>query len=246
MKRESTLSSNIKWAFCRINWAAYRASMMICLILLICPAVMRAQDGTLPEGQRYRHPLFNGLSVSFNAFPPALTLFGKGYASFEGMATVDLHHRFFPQFSAGVGYCDHESANEVRYQTDPAPFFKAGMAYNFKYNDENGDDFYGAFLRVGYAHSESEVSNLYYTDGYWEPQGPISIDDMKSNSCWLELGGFIKVKVASHLSLGWDASFRPFLHKGSTPSGHPYFVPGYGPTTTSFGFAFHIYYDLKD
>lgn len=198
----------------------------------------------LPDGVKYRYPLLNGLSLSFNLFPPVVDLFGKDYCNYEAMATLDLHHRFFPQVSAGLGYCNAESDDLVKYKSEMRPFLKAGMLYNFNYNDMRPDDYWGVFLRFGYAHSEAKVSNLYYNDGYWGKQGPISIDDLAFNSLWMEIGGSIKVLVFRHVSLGWDLSFKPFLHKGTNRQGKPYFVPGYGTTGSKIGFAFHLYYDL--
>lgn len=198
----------------------------------------------LPEGQRYRYPLLNGMSVSFNLFPPVMNVFGKDYGYYEGGLTLDLHHRFFPQAHAGMGYCDAQSDDFVRYHSKMAPFFKAGMLYNFKYNELKPNDFYGAFVRFGYAYSKADVSNLYYADAIWDKVGPFTIEDMKFNSLWMEVGGFIKVEIVKHISLGWDLSFKPFLHRGDVKQGAPYYVPGYGTTTSNIGFAFHVYYDL--
>jgi hypothetical protein len=198
----------------------------------------------LPDGVKYRYPLLNGLSISVNLFPPVLDLFGKDFCNYEAFATLDLHHRFFPQVSAGLGYCNEESTDLVKYKSEMRPFIKAGLLYNFKYNDMNPDDFWGVLLRFGYAHSEAEVSNLYYTDGYWGEQGPMTISGLSFNSVWMEIGGSIKVQVVKHVSLGWDLTFKPFLHKGSVRQGKPYFVPGYGSTASKMGLTFHLYYDI--
>ncbi|MCR5361573.1 MAG: DUF6048 family protein [Bacteroidales bacterium] len=201
-------------------------------------------SATLPEGQKYRYATFNAMSVSFNLFPPVMNLFGKDYGSYEGTLTIDLHRRFFPQATAGVGYCNAESDDFVRYHSKMRPFLKAGMLYNFKYNEPAADDIWGVLMRVGYAYSEADVSNLYYTDAFWGETGPMSIDGMKFHSVWMELGGFIKVQISKHLSAGWDLSWKPFLHRGSVRQGKPYFVPGYGVTTSQIGMGFHVYFDL--
>lgn len=199
----------------------------------------------LPEGVKYRYPLLNGMSVSVNIFPPLMNLFGKDHGSYEGMLTVDLHHRFFPQAGAGIGFCNVMNDDSVRYHcTKHFPFFKAGMLYNFNYNDLKPNDFYGAFIRFGYAYSEAEIKNLRYTDAFWGQTERMSIEGLSFHSIWMELGGFIKVQVANHLSLGWDVSFKPFLHKGKEKQGEPYYVPGYGTTNSKLGFGFHLYYDL--
>lgn len=198
----------------------------------------------LPEGVKYRYPLLNGMSVSFNIFPPVLNMFGSQFGSYEGALTLDLHHRFFPQGTAGVGFCNETNDNGVKYECPALPFFKAGMLYNFNYNDLKPNDFYGALIRFGYAYSKSDISNLSYTDGLWNKIDDISIDNLEAHSVWMELGGFIKVQVIDHVSLGWDITFKPFLHKGKTGHGEPYYVPGYGKTASKIGFGFHVYYDI--
>lgn len=199
----------------------------------------------LPEGVKYRYPLLNGLSVSVNVFPPLMNLFGKDYGNYEGMVTLDLHHRFFPQAGAGIGFCNVMNDDSVRYHcTKHFPFFKTGLLYNFNYNDLKPNDFYGAFVRFGYAYSEAEIKHLQYTDGFWGKTSNMSIEGLAYHSVWMELGAFIKVQMADHLSLGWDLSFKPFLHKGKDKQGEPYYVPGYGVTTSKFGFGFNIYYDI--
>ncbi|MCR5395488.1 MAG: DUF6048 family protein [Bacteroidales bacterium] len=209
----------------------------------------------LPEGQKYRYPLLNGLSVSFNLFPPVIDLLGKDYGNYEGTLTLDLHHRFLPQVSAGVGYCNTTSDDigythtdgtfhGMRYHSKMRPFIKVGMLYNFKYNDIKPNDFYGAVLRFGYAYSKADITNMGYTDAVWGYYGPIEARGLEFHSVWMEMGGFIKVQLVKHFSLGWDLTFRPFLHKGKDSQGKPYFVPGYGTTSNLFGFGFHGYFDF--
>lgn len=261
MRKKSTLNSPIKHLVRCI--AMRRMLVMVLGLLLMLPAwaqgssiptssavqeqreAIEQLSEELPEGVKYRYPLLNGMSVSVNLFPPLMNLFGKEYGNYEGMVTFDLHHRFFPQAGAGIGFCDVMNDDSVRYHcTKHFPFFKAGMLYNFNYNDLKPNDFYGAFVRFGYAYSEAKIKGLRYTDAFWGKTDPMTIDGLAYHSVWMELGGFIKVQVAKHISLGWDVSFKPFLHKGKEKQGEPYFVPGYGVTSNKLGFGFHLYYDI--
>lgn len=213
--------------------------------LLSISLAFTASKGWAQTDSIASYPLLNGLSVSVNLFPPILNLFGKNYGNLEAMATLDLYHRFLPQVAAGIGYCDHTNDDGIHYKTSSSPFFKLGMVYHWAFKDpKNAHDFYGAFLRYGFSHNEADISGLTYTDGYWPEYGPGSIHGLKSNSHWLELGGMIKVQIVNHISMGWDLSFKPFLHKGKQDCGNPYFVSGYGSTSSKLGFAFHLYYDL--
>lgn len=198
----------------------------------------------LPDSIPYRYGLMHGLSISVNIFPPVLELFGKDYRSYEAMVTLDLHHRFLPQVAAGIGSCEAISDYDLQFKSKTTPFFKVGMIYNFNYNDLKADDFYGAFVRYGFGHAEADLLGITYTDGVWPDYGPADVHDITYNSHWLEIGGMIKVKVTRHFAAGWDAYFKPFVHKGTSKYGPPYYVPGYGVTSNKLGFAFHLYYDI--
>ncbi len=259
MRKKSTSNSPIK-LLARLS-TTRRLLAVVMMLMLVLPSFaqgtsipassaveeVRAELLTeeLPEGVKYRYPLLNGMSVSVNVFPPLMNLFGKKYGNYEGMLTIDLHHRFFPQAGAGIGFCNVMNDDSVRYHCSKHfPFFKGGMLYNFNYNDLKPNDFYGAFIRFGYAYSEAEIKHLRYKDAFWGETAPMTIEGLAYHSVWMELGGFIKVQVAKHISLGWDASFKPFLHKGKEKQGEPYFVPGYGVTSNKLGFGFHLYYDI--
>lgn len=208
----------------------------------------------LPEGQTHRYPLLNGLNVSIDIFDPVMGLFTFDHASYEAQAMLDLHHRFFPLVSLGMGYADETSNNgndygttqkqELRFKSSMAPFFKVGMAYNTDFNSTRPADYYAAFLRYGYATNKADVTNLYYADDNWGPAGPISILDQRYHTHWLEAGMMIKVQLMRHVSLGWDMYWKVKLHQSGTELGKPTFVPGYGLESSSVGFSFRVFYDI--
>lgn len=211
-------------------------------------------DDVLPEGQKYRYPLFNGLSLSVDVFDPLLSLMILDHCTYEVQAMVDLHHRYFPMASVGMGWADEKSDNgldfgtdqkqELRFKSDMAPFAKVGMAYNLNFNDKRASDFYLIMMRYGLAHNEADISNLYYADDTWGALGPIEIKDQKYTSHWLEVGGMIKVQVWKHISMGWDLYWKIPLAQSGTKSGKPYYVPGMGTSQSDIGFSFRLYYDL--
>lgn len=208
----------------------------------------------LPEGQKHRYPFFNGLNVSVDAFDPVLDLFYLDHASYEAQVMADLHHRFFPMFGMGMGYADEISNNgndygtgekhELTFKSDLSPFFKLGMGYNLDYNSTRPSDFYMVFMRYGYAYSKADISNLYYADDMWGAYGPVSILDQKYNTHWVEAGMMLKVQLMRHVSLGWDLYWKIRIAQSGTRQGKPTFVPGYGSSDTSIGFAFRVYYDI--
>ena len=167
---------------------------------------------------------------------------------------VDLHHRFFPLVSLGMGYADETSNNgndygttqkqELRFKSSMAPFFKVGMAYNLNYNDKNKADTYLVMMRYGVAWNKADITNLYYADDVWGALGPISLTDQEYTTHWIELGGMIKVQVWQHISMGWDLYWKIKLAQTGTKLGEPYYVPGLGANDSSLGFSFRVFYDI--
>ncbi|MBR5717054.1 MAG: hypothetical protein IKX59_10745 [Bacteroidales bacterium] len=208
----------------------------------------------LPEGQKYRYRLFNGINVSVDILDPVLHLFTFEHASYEAQLMADFHHRFFPMVSFGMGLADETSDNglefgtgakqEFTFKSDLAPFGKVGFAYNFDYNSTRPNDLYLVFLRYGLAYNKADITNLYYADELWGSLGPISICGQEYTTQWVELGGMIKVQIIKHISLGWDLYLKVKLSQSGTDYGSPFFVPGYGPNKSHVGFSFRLYYDI--
>lgn len=211
-------------------------------------------DDELPEGQTYRYPLFNGLNVSVDIFDPLYDLFLANHASYEAQAMVDLHHRFFPMGSFGMGYAEEKSNNGIEFSTgkkqeftfksDMSPFLKLGMAYNLRYNSTKPNDLYMLFARYGIAHNKADLTNIYYASAYWDDTHLPDMLDQSYTTQWIEAGVMLKVQLIKHVSLGWDLYAKIKLSQSGTEYGKPAFVPGYGDCSSIFGFNFRIYYDI--
>lgn len=208
----------------------------------------------LPEGQTYRYPLLNGLSVNVDIFDPLYDLFVADHASYEAQVMLDLHHRFFPMFAMGMGYAKDKSNNGIEFSTgqkqeftfksDMAPFFKLGMAYNLRYNSTKPDDMYLIFARYGFAHSTGDLTNIYYASANWDDVHLPDLLNQSYTTQWIEAGLMLKVKVWWRFSLGWDLYAKIKLAQSGTKKGKPTFVPGYGDTNSLFGCNFRIFYDI--
>ena len=208
----------------------------------------------LPEGQTYRYPLFNGLNISVDIFDPLYDLFLVDHASYEAQAMVNLHNRFFPMASLGLGYANETSNNgiefstgqkqEFTYKSDLSPFFKIGMAYNMQYNSTKPEDTYMVFARYGIATNKADLTNIYYASANWDDTHLPDLLGQSYTTQWLEAGVMIKVQLIKHISLGWDLFAKIKIYQSGTEHGKPAFVPGYGSNSSMFGFNFRIYYDL--
>ena len=211
-------------------------------------------DDELPEGQKYRYPLLNGLNVSVDIFDPLYDIFSVSHASYEAQVMLDLHHRFFPLAAIGMGYAKETSNNGIEFSTGQAqeftfdskmsPFLKVGMAYNLSYNSTKPDDMYLLFARYGIAHNTANLTNLYYASSYWDDMHLPDLLDQSYTTQWIEAGVMIKVQLIKHISLGWDLYAKIKLSQTGTKYGEPPFVPGYGDCSSIFGFNFRVYYDI--
>lgn len=208
----------------------------------------------LPEGQKYRYKAFNGLNISVDILDPIMYTTMFDHCSYEVQVMADLHHRFFPMASFGMGLADETSNNgldfdtdkkqECNFKSDLAPFAKIGLAYNTKFNDIRPQDYYMVFMRYGFAYSQGDITNLWYASKEWDAVGPIDILDQSYTTHWVELGAMIKVQLWRKISAGWDLYWKVKLHQSGTEQGKPYFMPGFGTTSSSVGFSFRLYYDI--
>lgn len=225
------------------------------------PKSSKAQEKTdallveeLPEGQTHRYPLFNGLNVSVDIFDPICSLFLYDHASYEAQVMVDLHHRFFPMASIGMGYAKETSNNgiefstgqkqEFTYKSGMAPFMKLGMGYNLRYNNIKPNDYYMIIARYGIAHNTADLTNLYYASLNWDDPHLPDLLDQSYTTQWIEAGVALKVQIIKHVSLGWDLYAKIKLTQSGTQYGKPAFVPGFGDNNSIIGFNFRIYYDI--
>ena len=151
---------------------------------------------------KYNHPLLNGLVVGFNMAEPALKIFGRDYCSWEGIAELNIHNRFFPEVTLGVGSGKKNAEDtELSVHCKPAFFTKVGMNYNFNFNGDNPNYFYVG-IKYGFTSYKTNYSGMTYDDGYWETTGPYNYSNQKFNSHWLEFAFGIRVKIIENFYMG--------------------------------------------
>lgn len=218
------------------------------------------EETPLPEGQKYRYPLFNGLNLSIDVMDVMLRAFGTGYGSHEAQIMADFHHRYFPMFAMGMGQAnttsdnglnfidgylyDHDVKQEHTFKTNWAPYFKIGCGYNLKYNFFRPNDFYMLFMRYGFSAYTASIENLMFTDGTWATYNSEDLTDISYNMHWIEFGALIKVQVAKRVSMGWDVYYKLPVSEKKSRYGDPYYTPGFGVHNNHVGFLFKIYYNI--
>ncbi len=229
---------------------------LICLVSLESKAQMQDdyfnKPDSLPEAPpqtekvkkvKYEYPLYNGFSIGTNIFDPIMNVFGQKYGSYEIIAEANLHNRFLPELSFGIGRADHTNDNDIRYKVNPAFFGRIGMSYNFFHGKEKPNAVLASF-RYGFSSYKADIFGLQYDNGYWPATPTFDLIDQKFTSHWIELGVGIRVPVHENIQMGWMVYYKPMLSAGDTKNAQPWFVPGYGLYGSSFGVSYQVYFHL--
>lgn len=193
------------------------------------------------KAPRHKYPLFNGVIVGVNIADPILRLFGQDYGGYEAMVEVNLHNRFLPIWSIGVGSAKRTTDTGLFYETKPSIYNRVGMNYNFRFNNES-PNYFVAGLMYGFSSYKADIRNMSYNDGYWPEISPIEIPEQKFVSHWLEISFGIRVQVVRNFYMGWNVQYKPLLKEGSTSLANPWYIPGYG--VGGFGFNYNLMYQI--
>lgn len=191
-----------------------------------------------------RYPLLTDLTVGLNFVDLPLMAFGQDYASVDFHATLNLWNRLQPVLEMGLGWAS-STPNDMNYTYHgrPSPYFKLGANYNFLYKSEPR---YQAVLglRLCYSPLRYRVTDVAYRNGYWDEDLTFDIDSQSSHALWGEAVAGLRVDIWRQWSLGWTIRYHAMFSYGSSQSGRPWFIPGYGPRKGNLGFTFSVAYTL--
>lgn len=203
-------------------------------------------DGTTQKKKEKKpkeyYPLLNSVMVGVNLFDPACMLFGQSYGGYEASVELDLKNRFFPIWEMGIGRANNtpEEMN-FTYVGKPALYNRLGMNYNFSYGSKS-PHFFSVGFRYGFSSFTYDIKDITINSSYWGNEYRENILDQKSSAQWLELVGGIRVKVVGRLFMGWSFRYKFLLSKKRNDQSNPWYIPGYGPETSSVGLTYSIYY----
>ena len=193
----------------------------------------------------YKHyPRLTDLSVGVNFIEPLLMAFGQSYASTDVSATLNMWNRLQPTVELGIGWA-HNSPDGMNftYKCKPSPYFKVGVNYNFLF--KNVPDYQAIVgIRLGYSTFGYDVTDARYRNSYWREDIGYSITGERSHALWGEAGVGLKVKLWNRLSMGWMIRYHGIFNYGKNKNSKPWFIPGYGPRSSSLGLSLGIYYTL--
>ena len=203
-------------------------------------------DSTLlPPPPKMKQPLMYAVEVGVNIWDPVMRAFGQKYGGVDFSAALNLHNRYIPTFEAGFGMAKKTPATmNYTYSSPMAPYFKLGADYNFIYNSDPAYRFV-AGVRYGFSAFSYKIEDVTFKDNYWGENGSISFPSQNVTAGWFELVLGLRVKIAGPISAGWMFRYHSLLHQSKPPTGNAWYIPGFGPSTSSFTGSFSIVYTLN-
>ena len=192
-----------------------------------------------PVGNVY--PLWHAVSVGVNLWDPLMRALGAKKGGVGFWAELSLHNRFNPVVEAGIGAADETpSGYNYHYSSPVAPYFKAGMNYNFLFRKTCDYQFLGG-IRYGCSPFKYSVTGT-LTNEYWQTETPVDVPTQNCFYGYLEVLAGVRVKLAGNLSAGWMVMYHTVLHHNSLAYGQPSYIPGFGNRTTALGLQISLIY----
>lgn len=208
--------------------------------LLLLSATTFAQ-----EAKKENSLAFKGISLSADLYGYIGTIFND-YASGEVAISANLGNRFFPVIEVGYGTTDTtDETTQIHYKSS-APYYRAGLNYNFLYKKERLHDYrIYAIGRYGYTKAKYDVTTPPATDPVWGGTSSIELKDVEATCSWFELGAGIEAKIWKNISMGWSLRYKSLIKDGKGEKSQIWYIPGYGENKSgSFGGTYSIIYNI--
>lgn len=190
------------------------------------------------------YPMLTQASFGLSFGDALLMAFGQKYGNFGVSATLNMWNRIQPEVELGVGFANNTPEDmNFTYKGKLAPYFKLGANYNFTFKSEPKYQVY-AGVRLGFSAFKYDVTNVTYTDHYWNESQAFELKGQSSHALWGELLAGLRVQVWENLSFGWQARYRGIFAEKKNPQAKPWFIPGYGDRDKSFAFTMSVYYTI--
>lgn len=217
---------------------------MSSLLLTTLPLTVEAQE---KENQQKESTFaFKGLYLSADILG-YLGSFLDDAKSGEIAIEANLGNRFFPTFEAGYASIDFIDENFGIHYKSAAPYFRAGLNYNFSYQKGKAprpNYFYGA-LRFGCSKMTYDVSSPPIHDPVWGGEVPFSHSDVSGFASWAELGVGVNAKIWKNLRMGWCIRYKARLNVINSEYTRVGYIPGFGKNRhTRFGATYSIIYEI--
>ena len=233
----------------------YTSPALLSSLLLLLALPLQAQDtGEKPRPTKYvvdslnieqKQVFFQGFTLSGDVFG-LVQKFTSDYGVFEGALRVNFKNQFFPIVEAGYAICDATDVNtHINYKTK-APYLRAGLDVNMLKNKWQDNRLYLG-VRYGISKFNYDLGGFAQTDPVWGGSRPFQYNGLSSTAHWVEFIAGVQVKIWGSFHMGWSVRFKSAISKGTTDFSTPYYIPGYGTTSsgTCWGATFNLSFDLN-
>ena len=198
----------------------------------------------LPKKPKMLYPKIYEVSVGLNLWDPIMRAFGQDYGIGGVDVRLNMHNRYIPTLEVGLGQASH-TADEYgyTYRSPLAPYAKVGIDYNFLFNSDPAYQLYGG-LRYGFSPFKYEVTGATDPGTYWGDKTTFEIPSQSASAGWLEVVLGLRVRLWGNISAGWALRYHSILHQSHPVGGDPWYIPGYGTTSSPLSGSITISYTI--
>lgn len=216
--------------------------IFISSLLLALPLVAPAQE----QSETSKLWKFKGVSISADLFGYIGRIMND-YTSSEVAVSANFGNRFFPVVEIGYGSTDTTDETTRIYYKSSAPYFRAGLDYNFLYkkSGELGNYKIIGLVRYGQTTAKYDVTTPPLTDPVWGSEATLSLTDVEASCSWMEFGVGVQVKIWKNLHMGWSIRYKSLIKDGKGDRSEVWYIPGYGENKNGcFGGTYTIIYNI--
>lgn len=215
-------------------------------LLSLLPLGSKAQEAVEEQKREYSPFSFNGIGVQADIFGFAYSML-EDYTSGEIAVEANFGNRFYPIVEAGMGWCNvTDETTQIKYKTS-APYFRAGLNYNFFTDEEkpSPDHYIFGLARIAWSSFNYDVTTPAITDPVWGGAVGLNLKDAPGSCTWAEIGAGIKVKIAKGFHMGWSIRYKVRLSQEKGSNSNMWYIPGYGINkNTCFGGTYSLIYEF--
>ncbi len=213
-------------------------SSLLLALPLVAPAQEQSETSKLWE--------FKGVSISADLFGYIGRIIND-YTSSEVAVSANFGNRFFPVVEIGYGSTDTTDETTRIYYKSSAPYFRAGLDYNFLYKKSGELSNYKiiGLVRYGQTTAKYDVTTPPLTDPVWGSEATLSLTDVEASCSWMEFGVGVQVKIWKNLHMGWSIRYKSLIKDGKGDRSEVWYIPGYGENKNGcFGGTYTIIYNI--
>lgn len=213
-------------------------SSLLLALPLVAPAQEQSETSKLWE--------FKGVSISADLFGYIGRIMND-YTSSEVAVSANFGNRFFPVVEIGYGSTDTTDETTRIYYKSSAPYFRAGLDYNFLYKKSGELSNYKiiGLVRYGQTTAKYDVTTPPLTDPVWGSEATLSLTDVEASCSWMEFGVGVQVKIWKNLHMGWSIRYKSLIKDGKGDRSEVWYIPGYGENKNGcFGGTYTIIYNI--